>query len=224
MRGTDEDRVGPVRLVAGGLAPARDVKAAAFYAFGVAAVAGLVLALFTTPWLIVVGLVSVAAGWFYTGGPRPYGYAGFGELFVFVFFGLVAVVGTAYVSLGHVTALAIVAAVPVGLLSTALLVVNNLRDIEGDRHAGKSTLAVRMGDPATRRLYAACILGSFVFVLVVAIWTPGALIALAAAVVAVPPLRLVGRGATGRDLVTALVGTSRLQIAFGVLLAVGIVL
>ena len=143
-----------MRLVAAGLAAPRAVKAASFCAFGVAGVAGLVLALATTPWLLVVGAACFAAGWFYSAGPRPYGYAGFGEIFVFVFFGLVAVIGTAYLSLGRITALAVVAAVPVGLLATALLVVNNLRDIDTDRRAGKNTLAVRIGavgDPLVLR-------------------------------------------------------------------------
>jgi 1,4-dihydroxy-2-naphthoate octaprenyltransferase len=224
IRGTDEHRVGPVRLVAGGLAVSRDVKAAALYSFGVAAVAGLVLAIFTTPWLLVVGIASVAAGWFYTGGPRPYGYAGFGEAFVFVFFGLVAVIGTAYVSLDRITALAVVAAIPIGLLSTALLVVNNLRDIEGDRRSGKHTLAVRIGPDRTRRFYAELVAGALAFVVLVAIWRPGALLALLAVVPALPPVRRVLGGATGKDLVTALIETSRLQVAFGALLAVGIVL
>lgn len=125
VRGTDADRVGPVRLVAGGLATPGAVRLAAWLSFCVAGLAGLALAIATSPWLLLVGAVSVAAAWFYTGGPRPYGYAGFGEAFVFVFFGLVAVVGSAYVSLGRVTGLAVLAAVPVGLLSVAVLVVNN---------------------------------------------------------------------------------------------------
>ena len=222
VRGTDAERVGPVRLVAGGLAPARQVRTASFYAFGVAAVAGLVLALATTRWLLVVGAACLAAGWFYTGGPRPYGYAGFGEVFVFVFFGLVAVIGTAFLSLGRITALAVVAAIPVGLLATALLVVNNLRDLQSDRQAGKHTLAVRLGAPATRRLYAACVIGALAPVLVLAFWRPLALLALLAVIPALPPLRRVLGGAVGRDLVSALVGTGILQLAFGALLAVGI--
>ena len=153
IRGTDAERLGPVRLVAAGIATPRAVKGASFCAFGVAGVAGLVLALATTPWLLVVGAACFASGWFYSGGPRPYGYAGFGEIFVFVFFGLVAVIGTAYLSLGRVTALAVMAAIPVGLLATALLVVNNLRDIDTDRRAGKNTLAVRTGAPVTRWFY-----------------------------------------------------------------------
>jgi 1,4-dihydroxy-2-naphthoate octaprenyltransferase len=215
VRGTDAARVGPVRLVAGGLAAPREVRTASFCAFGIAAVAGLVLALATTPWLLVVGGACFAAGWFYTGGPRPYGYAGFGEIFVFVFFGLVAVIGTAYLSLGRVTALAVVAAIPV---------VNNLRDLDSDRQAEKNTLAVRMGAPATRRFYAACVIGALATVAVIAFWRPVALIALAAVVPALPPLRRVLDGAEGRDLVTALAGTGTLQLAFGALLALGIAL
>ena len=224
IRGTDSERVGPVRLVASGLAHPREVRAASFCAFGIACVAGLVLALATTPWLLVVGGGCVAAGWFYTGGPRPYGYAGFGEVFVFVFFGLVAVIGTAYLSLGHVTALAVVAAVPVGLLATALLVVNNLRDIGSDRRSGKNTLAVRLGEPATRKFYAFCVVGALAFAIVVAFWRPAALLALLAVIPALPPLRRVLMGAQGRDLVTALIRTGTLQLAFGALLALGIVL
>jgi 1,4-dihydroxy-2-naphthoate octaprenyltransferase len=154
IRGTDEDRVGPVRLVASGLKTAGEVKRAAILAFGLAAAAGLVLAAVASWWLLLVGAASIAAGYLYTGGPRPYGYAGLGELFVFVFFGLVATVGTAYVQLERITGLAVLAAVPVGLLAVAMLVVNNLRDIAGDEVSGKRTLAVRLGAPATRLVYA----------------------------------------------------------------------
>ena len=224
IRGTDEGRVGPVRLVAGKLAPPSEVRRAAWYAFGIAAVAGLVLALATTPWLLAVGAASILAGWFYTGGPRPYGYAGYGEVFVFVFFGLVAVVGTSYLNLGRVTAPSVVAAVPVGLLATALLVVNNLRDVHGDARAGKHTLAVRIGSPRTRRLYAYLVAVAFGFVLVLAPFRPGALLALLALVAAAPPLRRVLGGQHGSDLVSALVETGRLQLAFGALLALGVLL
>jgi 1,4-dihydroxy-2-naphthoate octaprenyltransferase len=224
IRGTDAKRVGPTRLVAGGIAAPRDVRTAAFSAFGVAGVAGLVLALATTPWLLVVGAACFASGWFYSAGPRPYGYAGFGEVFVFVFFGLVAVMGTAYLSLGRITVLAVVAAIPVGLLATALLVVNNLRDIDTDRQAGKNTLAVRSGAKATRWFYTACVTGAFALVVVIAIWRPVALITLLAIVPALSPLRRVLAGGEGRELVTALIGTGTLQLAFGVLLAAGIAL
>jgi 1,4-dihydroxy-2-naphthoate octaprenyltransferase len=224
VRGTDAQRVGPRRLVASGLAAPGAVKAASFCAFGVAGVAGLVLSLATSPWLLVVGALCFAAGWFYSGGSRPYGYAGFGEVFVFAFFGLVAVIGTAYVNLGHVTALAVTAAIPVGFLATALLVVNNLRDIESDMVAGKKTLAVRSGARATRGLYTALVVGAFLLVAVIALRRPAALIALLAVVPALPPLRRVLAGAEGHDLVTALAGTGMLQLAFGALLALGIAL
>ena len=170
IRGTDADerRVGPVRLVGQGLAAPAAVKRAAFVAFGVAGVAGAALAVAVGPELLVVGALSMLAGWFYTGGPRPYGYAGFGELFVFVFFGVVATAGSAYVQTGHLTGLALGASVPVGCLATALLVVNNLRDIPGDTVAGKRTLAVRLGDARTRVLYTALMVAPFVAVPLVA--------------------------------------------------------
>ncbi len=153
VRGTDAQRVGPVRLVASGLAAPATVKRAAFAAFGIAALAGLALAAVVGWELLVVGAAAIAAGWFYTGGRHPYGYYGFGELFVFVFFGLVATAGTTYVLIERLTALSLVAGAAVGALACALLVVNNLRDIPTDRAAGKRTLAVRIGDHATRQLY-----------------------------------------------------------------------
>jgi 1,4-dihydroxy-2-naphthoate octaprenyltransferase len=222
IRGTDDVRVGPVRLVASGLKSPKAVKAAALLSFGVAGVAGLALAAAAGWWLIAVGAASIAAGWFYTGGPRPYGYAGFGELFVFVFFGLVATAGTAYVQLERLTAVAALAAVPVGFLAVALLVVNNLRDIPGDTQSGKRTLAVRVGAPATRRLYTACVAVPFVFAIALAPYRLGTLLALAAIPVAMPPVRKVLDGAAGRDLIPVLGETGRTQLAFGLLLAVGL--
>jgi 1,4-dihydroxy-2-naphthoate octaprenyltransferase len=225
VRGTDDDRVGPVRLVASKLKPAVAVKRAAFVSFGVAAVAGLALAVAVSPWLILVGLACFAAGWFYTGGSRPYGYAGFGEVAVFVFFGVVATVGSAYVHLGRVTLLALGASVPVGALATALLVVNNLRDIPTDTAAGKRTLAVRLGDPETRVLYLVLLLAvpaaASLLLLVVRPWAVVSLVALA---LAVPPARAVRRGARGRDLVPVLVRTGQVQLAYGLLLSVGLAL
>ena len=150
VRGTDDGRVGPVRLVASGLAAPAAVKRAALVAFAVAAVAGLVLAASTSWWLLAVGVASIAAAWGYTGGPRPYGYLGLGELFVFVFFGLVATVGTTYVGVEQITGLSVVVGSAAGCIACALLVVNNLRDIPTDRQAGKRTLAVRLGDRRTR--------------------------------------------------------------------------
>ena len=222
IRGTDEVRVGPVRLVASGLASPRAVKWAAFAAFGVAGVAGLALAVASSWWLLAVGVACIAAGWLYTGGPRPYGYAGLGEVFVFIFFGLVAVAGTAYVQLDRLTGLALLAAVPVGLLAVALLVVNNLRDAGGDASSGKRTLAVRIGAPATRVVYAGCVLVPLGLSAAVAVSRPFALLALLAAPFAAVPARRVLRGESGRGLIAVLGETARLQLVFGALLALGI--
>ncbi|WP_208027971.1 1,4-dihydroxy-2-naphthoate polyprenyltransferase [Rhabdothermincola sediminis] len=225
VRGTDSpDRVGPVRLVGSGLAAPAAVKRAAVLAFAVAAVAGLALAIAVTPWLIVVGAVSFAAGWLYTGGPRPYGYAGLGELFVFVFFGVVATVGSAFVQSESLSWLAFGASVPVGLLATALLVVNNLRDIPTDAAAGKRTLAVRLGEPATRVLYAVLMFLPFATVPFVA-GLGGRLLGAAAllAVLLVPkPVLAVLEGARGSALIPVLGATGRIQLVFGVLLAAGL--
>ncbi|HET9070741.1 MAG TPA: 1,4-dihydroxy-2-naphthoate polyprenyltransferase [Acidimicrobiales bacterium] len=223
VRGTDEVRVGPTRLVASGLASPGAVKRAALLAFAVAGVAGLVLAATVSWWLLAVGAASVAAGWLYTGGPRPYGYDGLGELFVFVFFGLVATVGTAYVQLERITALAWVAAVVPGLLAVALLVVNNLRDIHGDAAAGKRTLAVRVGAPATRVGYALCLGLPFVTAVgVAAAFRPWALLALLALPLAVGPTRAVLAGAEGGDLIAVLGATGRVQLVVGALLTIGL--
>lgn len=224
IRGTDTVRVGPVRLVASGLATPRAVRQAAFAAFAVAGAAGLALSVAVGWQLLVVGAVAIAAGWFYTGGPRPYGYAGFGEVFVFAFFGLVATMGSAYVQTGHLHQLEGVAAVPVGLLAVSLLVVNNLRDIPGDAAAGKRTLAVRLGDARTRALYVGCVAFAFGSLLYVGADRLGGLLAIVALPFAIAPVRSVVRGASGRDLVPVLVATGRLQLAFGALLTVGIIL
>ena len=220
IRGTDDVRVGPVRLVASGLKPAAAVKRAAFVSFGVAAVAGLALAWAVTWWLIPVGAACFLAGWFYTGGPRPYGYAGLGEVFVFVFFGLVATTGSAFVHVESVTWLAVGASVPVGALATALLVVNNLRDIPTDTASGKRTLAVRLGDQDTRMLYlvllSAVPIGAAVLLAVV---RPLALAAILGIALGLPAAQAVRRGARGRDLVPVLVRTGQVQLAYGLLLA-----
>jgi 1,4-dihydroxy-2-naphthoate octaprenyltransferase len=223
VRGTDDRRVGPVRLVAGGLAPPEAVKRAAFVAFGVAAVVGLALAVATTLWLLAVGAAAIAAAWFYTGGPRPYGYLGLGEVFVFVFFGLVATIGTTYLAITEVTALAVVMGVAVGALACALLVVNNLRDIPTDREAGKRTLAVRLGDRPTRYLYVGLVVAAFVIALVAMIWRPAAVLGLGAAPAAVAPVRAVLGGAAGPALVVVLVATGRLQLLYGAAVTVGLV-
>jgi len=226
-RGTDDARVGPVRLVGGGLATAAQVKRAALMAFAVAATAGTVLAVTTSLWLLVLGAACVVAAYAYTGGSRPYGYAGLGELFVFVFFGLVATAGTAYVQTRELTVLAVVAAAPVGLLACALLVVNNLRDIPGDSAVGKRTLAVRLGDRGTRRLYVALVMTPVVWVMPLLAAAGGYAVALVLLVLPflVSPLRVVGaEEAKGSALIPALGLTARVQLAYGALLAVGLVL
>lgn len=216
VRGTDDVRVGPARLVGGGLASARSVKIAALSSFLVAAVVGLVLTIVTSPWLLAVGAASILAGWFYTGGKHPYGYLGFGEVFVFVFFGLVATVGTTYVLAERITALAWQMGVAVGALACALLVTNNLRDIPTDREVGKKTLAVRLGDSRTRTLFVVLVVGG-VFVGAAAVWErPLAAVILVVLIAAVEPVRRVRGGAVGRDLIAVLGGTARVQLAFGV--------
>jgi len=222
VRGADDVRVGPVRLVASGLASPEAVKRASVAAFGVAGLAGLGLAAAAGWWLVLVGAASIAAGWLYTGGPRPYGYVGLGEVFVFIFFGLVATAGTAYVQLERVTGLAVAASVPVGLLAVALLVVNNLRDIPGDTVSGKRTLAVRVGARATRVLYTGCALAPFGLAAALSVSRIGCLVALLALPLAVGPIRSVLGGGEGKDLIAVLGATGRLQLAFGALLAVGI--
>jgi 1,4-dihydroxy-2-naphthoate octaprenyltransferase len=186
--------------------------------------AGLALATAVGPELVVVGVASLAAGYFYTAGPRPYGYAGLGEVFVFVFFGVVATVGSAYVQLDRLTLLAVGASVPVGLLATALLVVNNLRDIPSDAAAAKRTLAVHLGDPVTRTLFVALVAGAFLTLPVLALGRTGALLALLSAPLAVRPVRAVVREERGAGLVPVLIATGQLQLGFGVLLAAGLAL
>ncbi len=226
VRGTDDDerRVGPVRLVGQRLAEPAAVKRAALLAFAVAGLAGLALAAAVGWELIAVGAVAIAAGWFYTGGPKPYGYLGLGEVFVFVFFGVVATAGSAYVQEEALSGLALGASVPVGLLATALLVVNNLRDIPGDTESGKRTLAVRLGDARTRLLYVGLLVGAVVVVPLIAGLgeRPAAALALAAIPLGQRPVVAVLRGDRGPALIPVLVATGRLQLAFGALLALGL--
>lgn len=226
IRGTDHDRVGPMRLVGSGAASPASVKRAMVISFGVAAIAGLTLAIAASPWLIAVGALSIAAGWFYTGGSRPYGYLGLGELFVFVFFGLVATVGSAFVQVERIDGVALTLAVPVGLLATALLVVNNLRDRIGDAEAGKHTLAVRMGDRSTRILYVGMLAVAFAVIATTALATGRATIGLGlvGAVSAVPAVRSVMSGASGRSLIPVLESTGRTQLLTGTSLALGLIL
>lgn len=224
VKGTDNVRVGPIRLVGSGLKSAKSVKLAAFAAFGVAGLAGGALALAVGAELFAVGAASILAGWFYTGGPKPYGYLGLGEVFVFVFFGLVATVGSTYVQLHRITGLSIVAGAAMGCLSCALLVVNNLRDIPGDTDAGKKTLAVRFGDPRTREFYRGLITAAFLLGVLTALWRPLGALSLVALPVSVAPILTVMRGAKGKDLIPVLGGTGKLQLAFGLLLTIGIVI
>ena len=225
VRGTDgPQRVGPVRLVGSGLASPAEVRVAMLAAFAVAAVAGLTLAAAVTPWLLLVRGASIAAGWLYTGGPRPYGYLGLGELFVFTFFGLVATVGSTYIHQQEVPAVAWPAAVAVGFLACALLVVNNLRDRPADAESGKRTLAVRLGDRPTRILYVVLVDGALVVGSLCALSRPWAVLVLGAGVVAGPAVRRVMGGGEGLDLIDVLGRTGRTQLAAGVLLAAGLAL
>ncbi len=224
VRGTDKVRVGPIRLVASGLASAKSVKNAAFIAFGVAVLAGLPLVLTISPWLLIIGMAAIAAAWFYTGGPKPYGYLGLGEVFVFVFFGLVATVGTTYVAIEKITTLSIVLGCAAGALACAMLVINNLRDMATDRKVGKHTLAVRIGDSATRRLYILLVSVPFLLIALVTINSPWAIITLTVAPLAIQPCRAVLNGAVGKELIGVLGATGRLQLAFGITATAGMAL
>jgi 1,4-dihydroxy-2-naphthoate octaprenyltransferase len=224
VRGADADRVGPMRLVGSGAAAPRAVLIAAVSCFALAAVTGLVLAALTTWWLLAVGAAAILAAWGYTGGPLPYGYRALGEIAVFAFFGLVAVIGTAYVQTERVTGTAIAVAVPIGLLACAVLVANNLRDIPGDTRVGKHTLAVIVGARASRGLYAVMVLLPFAITAGLALKTgsPAVLLTLLALPLAGYVLRPVVRGASGRDLIPTLRGTGQLTLAVAVLIAAGL--
>ncbi|MGH2636740.1 MAG: 1,4-dihydroxy-2-naphthoate polyprenyltransferase [Actinomycetota bacterium] len=231
VRGVDtSERLGPPRLTASGLASPRSVLFAALAAVAVAGVAGLALAAVTTWWLVPLGAVAMLALWLYSGGPRPYADLGLGEVMVFLFFGVMATAGTAYVQAETVSGAAWWSGVTMGFLAVAILVANNLRDIPTDAGAGKRTLAVRLGDRRTRSLYRACIVAAFAAIVggvavgfadEAAGMSPWALLALGAGVVAIRPMRVV-RSARGRELVPVLVGTGLLQVAFGGLLALGL--
>jgi 1,4-dihydroxy-2-naphthoate octaprenyltransferase len=223
IRGTDAERVGPMRLVGSGTATPGAVKRAAFLAFGVAAVAGLVLAATTAWWLVAVGALCVVAAWFYTGGSKPYGYLGLGEVMVFVFFGLVAVIGTAYVQTEAWQLSALYAAVGIGALACAILVANNLRDIPTDRESRKMTLAVRLGDERTRILYVLLLLVALVALVGVALTTTWwALLALAYAAPGLKAARVVGAKARGPALIPVLQLTGLAELLYGLGLLVGL--
>jgi 1,4-dihydroxy-2-naphthoate octaprenyltransferase len=220
IRGTDEVRVGPFRLTASKLVAAKTVRNAALLWFFLAGVAGLGLAARTTWWLIPIGVSAVAAGWFYTGGPRPYGYYGFGELFVFIYFGMVATVGTAYVQHLTIPTRAWWLGVATGFMACALLEANNLRDVQGDRSAGKKTLAARMDRQRAPWLYAACVAG----VLVGMAGAGHVVVGIVAVLVYVPAARLAFSDKNGRDLLPMLKYSARAQLQLGALVALLLIL
>jgi 1,4-dihydroxy-2-naphthoate octaprenyltransferase len=224
-RGTDDDRVGPLRLVGSGVAAPSAVRTMAFGWLGLAMLAGVVLvALSGKWWLLIVGAVCVLGAWFYTGGKHPYGYLGLGEVAVFLFFGPVAVLGTAYVQSGPPGALSLIGAIGVGMLSCSVLVANNLRDIESDEEVGKRTLAVLLGDRDTRRLYAALVGIPMLLSVVGAIANPWLLLGLIAAPLAYSPVRRVLNGVRGRDLIAVLGSSGAVMLVWSLGTAVGLAL
>jgi len=224
VRGTDAAgrRAGPMRLVGSGAASPRAVKYAAFGCFLAACCLGLVLAAVTSWWIVAGGALCVLAAWFYTGGSHPYGYRGLGEVSVFAFFGVAAVAGTAYVQMGRLSWLGLAASVPAGLLSCALLMINNLRDINSDATSGKRTLAVRLGDAKARVTYLLFLLLPFALAAALAAWRPFALLILLAVPLSVAPVRAVRGGVSGPGLIATLGQTGRLQLAFGVAFTIGL--
>ena len=227
-RGADTvDRLGPVRVTAAGLVAPRRVLYATWLAFGIAALAGLYLVTQVGPEILAIGILSIAAGVLYTGGPKPYGYEGLGEVFVFVFFGLVAVNGSYYVQLEDLHALPVLLSIPIGLLSAAILVVNNVRDIDTDRRAGKRTLAVRIGRERSRDLYVAMIAASYVLLPIALVFGDGsgwAMLGLLSIPLAVPPIRAVRERTDGPALNGALAGTGALLAVYALLVAVGLLI
>ena len=224
VRGTDRQRVGPMRLVGSGSKSAKAVKLAAFIAFGIAALFGFVLAATTSWWLLLVGVACFAAGWFYTGGSKPYGYYGFGELFVFIFFGVIATTGTTFVAIETVSSVSLIASIAVGCLACALLVVNNLRDIPGDTESGKKTLAVRIGDLRTRHVYYYLLFAATVAIVIMSLNHLSSLLGLFGLIAALPAIRKIQRGASGKDLISVLGITGRTQMLTAILLSIGIVI
>jgi 1,4-dihydroxy-2-naphthoate polyprenyltransferase len=223
IKGVDANRVGPIRLVGSGLAPATRVKMAAIYCVLIASVSGLVLSLRTELWLVLVGLIAILASWAYTGGKNPYGYRGFGEVSVFLFFGFVATVGTGFVQTGKISWVLLFASIPVGLLAMALLVVNNLRDIETDEKANKLTLAVKIGDRKTRLLFIWIISLSISASLLLAIAAPLVSLSGLTILIAMQPMRDVAAGARKRDLIPTLQQTNKLMIIQAVLISIGFI-
>jgi 1,4-dihydroxy-2-naphthoate octaprenyltransferase len=227
-RGADtEDRIGPVRVTAGGLVPPRQVLVATYVTFALAVLCGVYLVVLAGPILLAIGAASILAGVLYTGGPRPYGYAGLGEIFVFLFFGLVAVTGSYFVQTETVTWEAVVLAVPVGLLAAAILVVNNVRDLETDRRAGKRTLAVRLGRPRTRTVFGLMVYAAFLLAplpWILGALSPWLMLPLLLLPAAVALVRMVRSHTDGPTLNEALARTGMFEFAFCVLLAIGLLL
>ena len=222
VKGTDDNRIGPMRLVASGAAPAHQVKIAAYLALGFGAIFGLILALQTTLWFIAIGALAIAAAWGYTGGKNPYGYFGFGELSVFVFFGLVATMGTYYAQTGELTLNSLLVAIPMGSLSCALLAINNLRDRAADELVGKRTLAVRLGDASARRAFIALLLIAHISVLF--LMKPWALLTLLLLPMTFSLIKAIQAGAQGAQLIPLLGKTGKLQLRFAILLSLGLLL
>ena len=222
IRGTDNDRIGPSRITAGGLAKPVQVKSAAFISFGVAAVAGLGLAISTSGWLIAVGVISIAAAWGYTGGKNPYGYIGLGELFVFIFFGLVATIGSFYVQTDHITGQSVLAGVIVGSLACAILVINNVRDRAKDEVAGKHTLAVRLGDKNSRILYSFLVTAPYL--LTAGFGSPWTMLTLATLPLTISILKALWSGIQGVELIALLGKTGKLQMLFCLALSLALII
>ena len=220
VKGTDADRVGPIRLVASGLASARSVKAAALISFAIASVAGTWLALLTSPLLILVGIISIAAAWGYTGGKNPYGYKGLGELSVFLFFGVIATMGTYYAQTEELTLLSFIVSIPMGALSCAILSINNLRDRPKDELVGKLTVAVRIGDRNARRMYVALLI--LAHCAAIATFIPTALLTVLALPMSLSISRQVLSGISGKELIPVLGKTGKLQMVFAILFAIGL--
>ena len=220
IKGTDDDRVGPIRLVASGLASANSVKRAALFSFLIASIAGLWLSLLTSFVLIPIGLICIAAAWGYTGGKNPYGYRGLGEISVFIFFGIVATVGSFYVQTERITLMSFIVAIPMGALSCAILTVNNIRDLDKDKIAGKRTFAVRIGDLKARRIYVSLLI--LAHIAAVATFIPTTLLTLIAAPLTFTLSKLVLSQASGASLIPALSRTGKLQLLFATLFAVAL--
>lgn len=220
VKGTDADRVGPIRLVASGLASAKAVKRAAFISFAIASIAGTWLSLLASPFLILIGMLAIAAAWGYTGGKNPYGYSGLGEVSVFTFFGLVATMGTYYVQAGKITVLSFLVAIPMGALSCAILEINNIRDRTQDELVGKRTLAVRLGDTNARRLFVSLLVVAHVAA--VATLIPTALLTLLVTPMSYSISKLVLSGVNGKDLIPVLGRTGKLQLMFAIVFALAL--